>query len=42
MSYENYEEFNEKIRPFYGRGNFSKKCELFKFIEEKENKEAKE
>ena len=33
---KDFKEFNEKIHPFYGHGTFSKKMELFKFIEESE------
>ena len=34
--YKTFEEFQEKLRPYYGQVNFSKTCSLFKFIEEKE------
>lgn len=40
--YNDFEEFKEALHPYYGRGTFSKKCELFKFIEEKEEKEDSE
>ena len=38
MVYKNFEEFNQKIHPFYGKGNFTNNNELFQFIEEKEGK----
>ena len=38
MPYKNFDEFNKKIRPFYGRGTVSKNMELIKYIEEKERK----
>ena len=34
--YKNFEEFNKKIRPFYGVGNYSNNMELLNAIEEKE------
>jgi len=37
--YKDFEEFNEKIHPFYGKATFSKRLELFKFIEEKEQRD---
>ena len=34
--FKDFEEFKEKIHPYYGSATFNKKCELFHFIEEKE------
>ena len=36
--FKDFKEFNEKIHPYYGRATFSKKMELFKYIEEKEQR----
>ena len=36
--FKDFEEFKEKLHPFYGKGNFTKNIELFKFIEENEKK----
>jgi len=35
---KDFEEFKEKIHPYYGRGNFTKNIQLLKFIEEKEKR----
>ena len=40
--YKDFEEFNKKIRPYYGPANFSDNMELFKFIEEKEDETVEE
>ena len=40
--YEDFEEFNVKIRPYYGRGNFSNNMELLNFILEEEEKEEED
>lgn len=37
--FEIFEEFDEALHPFYGHKNYSKNCQLFKFIEEKEEEE---
>jgi len=34
--YKNFEEFNEKIRPYYGKGNFTTNSKLCSFIIERE------
>lgn len=36
--YKDFEEFKEKLHPYYDQTNFSKNCSLFKFIEENEKK----
>ena len=36
--YKDFEEFKEKLHPYYGQPNFSKNMQLFKFIEENEKK----
>ena len=38
MPYKDFEEFKEKIRPYYGKGHYSKNMKLVQFIEEKERK----
>ncbi len=38
--HKDFGEFKEKIHPYYGKGNFSKNSQLFKFIEEKEVSEV--
>lgn len=40
--YKDFEEFNEKLHPYYGKGNFTKNMELFKFIEENEKKRSEQ
>ena len=34
--YKDFEEFKEKIHPYFGRGNYSNNTDLLKFIIEKE------
>ena len=34
--YDDYDEFEEALHPYYGKGNFTKNMRLFQFIEEKE------
>lgn len=34
--YNNFKEFNKKIRPYFEKGNYSNNMELFNAIEEKE------
>lgn len=36
--FKDFEEFKEKIHPYYGSATFSKKCELFHFIEDREHR----
>jgi len=42
MTFKDFEEFKKKIHPFYGFPTVSKKCELFKYIEELEEEKKDE
>lgn len=42
MVYKNFEEFNRKIRPYWGSGNFTTNTDLAKYIIEIEEKKEKE